>query len=54
MGLKIGAEESQPQLGQASSPQLNTLGAKVTSTSWGTGLGNLIGVCNALFKCFRN
>jgi len=43
MGLKIGAEESQPQLTQASSPQLNTLGAKVTSTSWGTGLGALIG-----------
>mgnify|MGYP004449528801 FL=1 len=43
MGLKIGAEESQPQLTQASSPQLNTLGAKVTSTSWGTALGTLIG-----------
>ena len=43
MGLKIGAEESQPQLTQASSPQLNTLGAKVTSTSWGNLLGTLIG-----------
>jgi hypothetical protein len=31
MGLKIGAEESQPNLTQPGSPQLNTLGAKVTN-----------------------
>ncbi len=30
-GLKIGAEESQPQLTQPTSPELNTLGARVTS-----------------------
>jgi len=30
-GLKIGAEESQPQLTQPTSPELNTLGAKVTT-----------------------
>ena len=33
MGLKIGAEESQPNLTQPGSPQLNTLGAKVSSVS---------------------
>ena len=30
IGLAVGAEESQPQLTQPLSPQLNTLGAKVT------------------------
>ncbi len=39
MGLKIGAEESQPQLTQAGSPQLNTLGAKVTANVFGAGQG---------------
>jgi hypothetical protein len=39
MGLKIGAEESQPQLTQAGSPQLNTLGAKVTGNVFGTAQG---------------
>tara|TARA_A100001201_G_scaffold34273_2_gene36542 strand:- start:7262 stop:12259 length:4998 start_codon:yes stop_codon:yes gene_type:complete len=32
-GLKIGAEESQPQLTQPNNPELNTLGAKVTKDS---------------------
>jgi hypothetical protein len=31
VGLKIGAEESQPNLTQPNAPQLNTLGAKVTN-----------------------
>ena len=35
MGLKVGAEESQPQLTQTGAPQLNTLGAKVTLNTWG-------------------
>jgi len=39
MGLKIGAEESQPQLTQAGSPQLNTLGAKVTANVFGAAQG---------------
>ena len=48
MGLKIGAEESQPQLNLIASlgydNELNTLGAKVTSTSWGsTMLVNTVG-----------
>ena len=30
-GLKIGAEETQPQLTQPNAPELNTLGAKVTT-----------------------
>jgi len=39
MGLKIGAEESQPQLTQSGSPQLNTLGSKVTANVFGSGQG---------------
>ena len=32
VGLKVGAEDPQPQLQQPGSPQLNTLGARVTGT----------------------
>jgi len=33
MGLKVGAEESQPNLTQPGAPQLNTLGARVTGNA---------------------
>ena len=43
MGLKIGVEEAQPQLQQPNSPQLNTLGARVTSIPVPTSPVNRVG-----------
>ena len=52
MGLKIGAEESQPQLTQATAPQLNTLGAKVTINTWGVPGGVPMGAVDGCMTPF--